>query len=253
MLTFFKGLGVGFLCLLLFIAGVVFNVEFLGKKSSSNEVELITKAESSIKVKPDIYEAEINFWANEDLSTKLHLSETEKAQISQSFKEILERSAKDKFCTGGAYSLEANFSYENNFKVPKGQRLNAVLNCEIKEGNLSAFNAFLNDINAIVAKSEFIGVSTPALRANFSSDLLKATKEKLNDELLTKAYEYEKNYSTKLNKNCVLKSFSLNSALIVTPRALMMSAKSAANEAISLPLTNEQSQSAVANLLFICK
>ncbi|WP_270989618.1 hypothetical protein, partial [Campylobacter helveticus] len=176
MLTFFKGLGVGFLCLLLFIAGVVFNVEFLGKKSSSNEVELITKAESSIKVKPDIYEAEINFWANEDLSTKLHLSETEKAQISQSFKEILERSAKDKFCTGGAYSLEANFSYENNFKVPKGQRLNAVLNCEIKEGNLSAFNAFLNDINAIVAKSEFIGVSTPALRANFSSDLLKATK-----------------------------------------------------------------------------
>lgn len=30
MLAFFKGLGIGFLCLLLFVAGVVFNVEFFG-------------------------------------------------------------------------------------------------------------------------------------------------------------------------------------------------------------------------------
>lgn len=42
MLTFFKGLGVGFLCLLLFVAGVVFNVEFLGKEANSNAMQLST-------------------------------------------------------------------------------------------------------------------------------------------------------------------------------------------------------------------
>lgn len=39
MLAFFKGLGVGFLCLLLFVAGVVFNVEFLGKKDVGGKIK----------------------------------------------------------------------------------------------------------------------------------------------------------------------------------------------------------------------
>ncbi|MBS4331362.1 hypothetical protein [Campylobacter vulpis] len=254
MLTFFKGLGVGFLCLLLFVAGVVFNVEFLGKEANSKAMQLNTQIEAYTKLKPDTYEAEINFWANEKLSTTPNLSEEQKADISQSFKEILARSAKDHFCTGGAYSLEANYSYENNLKIPKGQRLNATLQCEIKEGNLSAFNSFLNDINALVAKSEFISVSTPALKASFSNTTLQNAKEKLNDELLNKAYEYEKIYSAKLNKKCVLIEFNLNQNGIARNfQGVMMSAKSLEKEAVSLPLTKEEELNARANLLFTCK
>ncbi|EAI4327640.1 hypothetical protein QMJ35_001684 [Campylobacter upsaliensis] len=254
MLTFFKGLGVGFLCLLLFVAGVVFNVEFLGKEANSNAMQLSTQIEAYTKLKPDTYEAEINFWANEKLSTTPNLSEEEKADISQSFKEILARSAKDNFCTGGAYSLEANYSYENSLKIPKGQRLNATLQCEIKEGNLSAFNSFLSDINALVAKSEFISVSTPALKANFSNTTLQNAKEKLNDELLNKAYEYEKTYSTKLNKKCVLIEFNFNQNGIARNfQGVMMSAKSLEKETVSLPLTKEEELNARANLLFTCK
>ena len=80
MLTFFKGLGVGFLCLLLFVAGVVFNVEFLGKEANSNAMQLSTQIEAYTKLKPDTYEAEINFWANEKLSTTPNLSE-EKSRL----------------------------------------------------------------------------------------------------------------------------------------------------------------------------
>lgn len=248
MLTFFKGLGVGFLCLLLFVAGVVFNVEFLGKEANSNAMQLSTQIEAYTKLKPDTYEAEINFWANEKLSTTPNLSEAEKGQISQSFKEILARSAKDNFCTGGAYSLEANYSYENNLKIPKGQRLNATLQCEIKGENLNAFNAFLKDLNDIVTKSEFIGVSTPALVAVYSKETQRNTTEKLNDELLNKAY------STKLNKKCVLTEFSFNqNGMARNFQGVMMSAKSLENDAVSLPLTKEEELNARANLLFTCK
>ncbi|EJC0919672.1 SIMPL domain-containing protein [Campylobacter upsaliensis] len=254
MLTFFKGLGVGFLCLLLFVAGVVFNVEFLGKEANSNAMQLSTQIEAYTKLKPDTYEAEINFWANEKLSTTPNLSEAEKEQISQIFKEILARSAKDNFCTGGAYSLEANYSYENNLKVPKGQRLNATLQCEIKGENLNAFNAFLKDLNDIVAKSEFIGVSTPALMAVYSKETQRNATEKLNDELLNKAYEYEKAYSAKLNKKCVLTEFSFNqNGMARNFQGVMMSAKSLEKEAVSLPLTKEEELNARANLLFTCK
>ncbi|EOC4478979.1 hypothetical protein ACX5EL_000547 [Campylobacter coli] len=39
MLAFFKGLGIGFLCLVLFVAGVIFNVEFLNKALSQQMVD----------------------------------------------------------------------------------------------------------------------------------------------------------------------------------------------------------------------
>ncbi|HEG0618464.1 TPA: hypothetical protein SB595_001492, partial [Campylobacter jejuni] len=69
MLAFFKGLGIGFLCLLLFVAGVVFNVEFLGKKDSNHDLYFSRNIEVSNTLKPDILYANINFWANENLSS----------------------------------------------------------------------------------------------------------------------------------------------------------------------------------------
>ena len=78
--------------------------------------------------------------------------------------------------------------------------------------------------------------------------------EKLNDELLNKAYEYEKAYSTKLNKKCVLTEFSFNqNGMARNFQGVMMSAKSLENDAVSLPLTKEEELNARANLLFTCK
>ncbi|MDO4674639.1 hypothetical protein [Campylobacter sp.] len=247
MLGFFKGLGIGLLCLLLFVAGVVFNVEFLGKKTQENQVKIERTLEVTMQVKPDIFTAKIDFYPSENLSTKSVLSEEEREQIAQTFKEIMQRSAKDGFCADGAYSLEANFSRENGFVIPKGQRLNANLECEIKAENLDAFNVLIEDINAIVAKSEWVRVSTPALSANFSKDLLAANREKLSGELLTKAYAYEKSYSGELDRSCVLSAFLLHPQASIHPRALRADAE------LSLPLINKNHQSVSATLTFLCK
>lgn len=245
MLGFLKGLGVGFLCLLLFVAGVIFNVEFLAKKSNENAIQLTRSIEAYTQIKPDIFTARIDFYSSEALSTKADLSDAERGQIAQVFKEILNRNAKDNFCVGGSYSLEANFAQEDGFKIPKGQNLKAHLACEIKAENLNAFNALVEDMNAIVAQSELVRMSTPALWANFSEDLLMANKEKLSDALLTKAYAYESAYSRDLNKTCTLTSLSLNTEHFMQARALRSDA--------TLPLVGKKNQSASAKLALKCR
>ncbi|TBR78174.1 hypothetical protein DU472_07035 [Campylobacter novaezeelandiae] len=261
MLTFFKGLGVGFLCLLLFVLGVIFNVEFLNKKKDTNSslnsnryLSFSRNIEESSKIKPDVFSAHINFWANELLSTKISLTQEEKSQISNTFNQILQRAKQDKFCTGGSYSLEPNFSYKDGVQIPKGQRLNAYLNCNIKPEELNAFNAFINDLNAIVAKSEFISVSIPSLEARFSDELLKESKEKLYDKLLTKSLEYEKKYSSDLNRTCTLRSLNITQRQYgaTMPRVLNSSAKMDGVE-LSLPLVTEGDQKLEAIVSYICK
>ncbi|EHF7931892.1 hypothetical protein J3016_001414, partial [Campylobacter coli] len=122
MLAFFKGLGIGFLCLVLFVAGVIFNVEFLNKNKTTQTLNFSRSIETSMEAKPDIFHANINFWANENLSTQTFLSNEDKIQISNTFNQILERSKKENFCSGGSFSLEPNFSYKDGVQTPKGQR-----------------------------------------------------------------------------------------------------------------------------------
>lgn len=93
---------------------------------------------------------------------------------------------KKNFCSGGSFSLEPNFSYKDGVQTPKGQRLHANLECEFTADKLENFNKLLNDLNSIIAKSEFIGISTPALEPKFSKQTLKDNKEKLYSELLKK-------------------------------------------------------------------
>ncbi|EAJ5536445.1 hypothetical protein C9E03_10005, partial [Campylobacter coli] len=179
MLAFFKGLGIGFLCLVLFVAGVIFNVEFLNKNKTTQTLNFSRSIETSMEAKPDIFHANINFWANENLSTQTFLSNEDKIQISNTFNQILERSKKENFCSGRSFSLEPNFSYKDGVQTPKGQRLHANLECEFTADKLENFNKLLNDLNSIIAKSEFIGISTPALEPKFSKQTLKDNKEKL--------------------------------------------------------------------------
>ncbi|EGR7988239.1 hypothetical protein I8B25_000517 [Campylobacter jejuni] len=227
MLAFFKGLGIGFLCLLLFVAGVVFNVEFLGKKDSNHDLYFSRNIEVSNTLKPDILYANINFWANENLSSK-----------------------KENFCSGGSFSLEPNFSYKDGIQTPKGQRFDANLECEFKENQLADFNNLLNDINSIIAKNNFISVSTPAIQTKFSKDTLNNNKENLYKELLKTSYEYEKTYSLDLNKTCVLKNLQVNANTNIAPR--MLNAKSD-NIELSSPIISEKEQILNAKALFICK
>lgn len=250
MLAFLKGLGLGFLCLLLFVAGVVFNVEFLGKKDSNQNLYFTRNIETSTVLKSDIFYADIDFWANENLSSKITLNNEEKSEISNTFSQIIQRCKKENFCSGGSFSLEPTFSYKDGVQTPKGQRLSANLKCEFKENQLFDFNRLLNDINSIVEKSDFIGVSIPAIKPRFSKSLLSNNQENLYSQLLKKSYSYAQTYSLDLNKTCILKNLQVNTGDSVVPRALSVEAD---NTKYLLPVVNEQEQIMSAKALFVCK
>ena len=251
MLAFFKGLGVGFLCLLLFIAGVIFNVEFLGKEPSS-KLHFVRDVEVSNALKADFLRADVSFWAKDALALKINLSNEEKTQITSTFNEILNRFKEENFCSNGSLSIEPSFSYENGVSSPKGQRLRANFECEFKEDRLNSFNKLLEDVNLIVEKSEFIGVSVPALEAKFSKTILDENKEKLYSDLLKKAYSYEKTYSLDLNKTCILQDIKVGEGFELSNQARMYSVKSA-NLDLQVPIIKEKEQSLNAKALFICK
>ncbi|AXP09322.1 hypothetical protein N4T57_07350 [Campylobacter hepaticus] len=248
MLAFLKGLGIGFLCLLLFVAGVIFNVEFLNKEKSNHNLYFSRNIEVSNTLKPDLLYANINFWANENLSSKITLSKDEKAQIANTFNEIIKRTQKENFCQGGSFDLNPNFSYQEGAKILKGQTLHANLICEFKENQIQDFNKMLNDIDFILEKNIFIGVSTPAIKTKFSKDILNKNKEKLYKELLHTAYSYEKTYSLDLNKTCTLKNLQVNN-YINTP---LLNTKSN-NIELSSPIIHEKEQILSAKALFVCK
>ncbi|MBZ7932351.1 MULTISPECIES: hypothetical protein [Campylobacter] len=250
MLAFFKGLGIGFLCLLLFVAGVVFNVEFLEKKYPNQALNFSRNIEIGTHLKPDEFYTNINFWANENLDTKITLSDDEKKQIAETFNQIIQRTQKDNFCSGGSFSLEPNFSYKDGIQTIKGQKLNANLECIIKENDLENFNHFVNDLNTIVKKSSFIGVSIPSLEPRFSKKLLQENKEKLYSQLLQKAYSYEEIYSKDLNKTCILKTLDTNLNANISPRFF---ATKSNDMQLSLPVVKNTEQSLSAKALFICK
>lgn len=249
MLAFLKGLGVGILCLLVFVVGVIFNEEFLNKNGKESGLKLSRDIEVYTELKPDRFVANINFWANQTLSTKLNLSQEEKAAITDTFGQVIERSKKENFCSGGSFSLNPNFSYQEGVQIPKGMRLDANLKCEFKTEDLNVFNALLSDINAIVDKSEFVAVSTPSLEAVFSNELLKTNKEKLYDELIKKAYVYSENYSKNLNKTCILKNLEFLPQSSSPIRALSVKADT---NALSLPLIQEEQVNVKAKAEFIC-
>lgn len=252
-MAFLKGLGVGFLCLLLFVLGVVFNVEFLDKKPKNNDyLNFSRELEVGVAVKPDIVFARINFWSKESLGTKAELTQEDRENIAQFFNAVTERVKKDNLCTGGAYDLEPNFVYKDGLQILKGYRLNSSLECNFKEDQFDIFNHMLSDINAMVAKNDFIAVSTPALNPKFSSKLLEVNKENLYDEMIQKAYEIEKKYSKDLNKTCIVRSLNIASSPRPLVRSMSANLKSDASSSV-MPIIEEEQQKIKAIVSFICK
>lgn len=211
MIGFFKGIAIGFLGLVLFVAGVVFNVEFLSEKNNDTALKLSRAIEVSVPIEPDKWTATIEFFADKNLSEQTHLNAEQITQISDTFKQISQLSNQENSCIGGdfylqPYRTDSVFTNQNS----QGVRLKAKLICGFKKGDLNAFNTLLNNIDSIISKSDFVAVLPPSLEPGFSNELLESSKEKLNDELLKKVYAYEGYYSKALNKICTLNILNLN-------------------------------------------
>lgn len=258
MMNFFKGLGLGFLCVVMFILGLFFNIWFLNgfeKKGFSFTQEL----QSVNKLTPDTFVSSPRFMASESLSTKISLNTQEKALIAKTFNEILERVAQDKICRGGSYTIEPTFSYKDGVETPKGQRVEASLSCKIKANELDTYNALLNDIDTIATKSGFVTMSMPALRASFSSEILKANEMKLREELISTALSTAEHYAKLTNKQCELKNLDFSSSHM--PRAYLMSAKASVAESASvdsayknaLPVVGEEERAINAVASYVCR
>ncbi|MCW1359760.1 hypothetical protein [Campylobacter sp. US33a] len=251
MQNFFKGLGIGLLCLLFFVAGVIFNVQFL--KTKDDKLILQRQIEVSNKLSPSTFKAILNLNASEILSQKSVLENEDKASISQTFKELLERAQKDKICVGGAYSIEPTFLYKEGLQIPKGQRLNASFECEFSKDKLEIYNAFINDVDKILQNNTLIRMSIPALQASFAKEELDKNQEVLYNEALKKALTYEKYYSTNLQKRCALQALNLNANTGLRPYAIKSAEVGNDNFGASLPLVKEEEQSLRVNLTFVCE
>ncbi|MCX2682578.1 hypothetical protein OQH60_02425 [Campylobacter sp. MIT 21-1685] len=207
MVAFFKGIGVGFLGLVLFVLGVVFNVEFLNQNKQEGNIsnlDISRNIETSIKIKPDILRTHIYFYLNEKLN--IPLNSQVKEQLVTSFNQITQRVKEQDFCTLTDFSLQPN-SYKEDTEI--SQKMSGYIDCKLSTQKLDSFNAFFSDLQNIVAKNEFISMRVSALEPQFSPEFIAQSKEKLYDELVRQAFEYEKSYSTDLNQSCVLKFIDL--------------------------------------------
>lgn len=253
MLNFFKALGIGILCVIMFVAGLFFNAQFLAdsdKKAFSFTQEL----QSANKLMPDTFISNPKFLASQYLSTKADLSIQEKALIAKTFNEILERVARDKLCRGGSYAIEPTFLHKDGIEMPKGQRVRANLSCKIKADELEKYNTLLNDIDNIATKSGFIIMSLPALRAGFSNELIKENEIKLREELIKTALDTAKHYAELTNRQCELKKLDFSSSVAyVNAAAGDLAIESGSAFKNALPVVSEEEKAINALATYVCR
>ncbi|WP_291949420.1 SIMPL domain-containing protein [Campylobacter sp.] len=253
MKSFFKGLGVGLLCLILFVLGVVFNTEFLGlKNQNSNSLEFARDIEVFDEIMPNSYKANLNFNASNELSQKTIISEEEKASIENTFKELSMRIAKENFCKGGSYTLEPNYNYNQDHKTLNGYNLYSNFSCIFSKEKNKDFEAMIKDIYDISSKNSLIVFSTKALQATFDEKILEENKEKLYDLALKKAFEKSEYYSKNLNKICSIKSIDFDTNQALQRLSKLMHANLAFDNT-TLPITQNEKQKLLAKVIFECK
>ncbi|OCX43049.1 hypothetical protein A7X81_07515 [Campylobacter ornithocola] len=249
MKSFFKGLGLGLLCLLLFILGVVFNTEFLGLKNQKQGLEFSRNIEVSNEITPNIYNAVLNFSASEELSNKTTISQEEKNHIAKTFKELSERIAKENFCKGGSYTLEPSYNYYQGQKTFNGYKLYSDFICQIPQDKNKEYEQLVKDIENISTTNTFISFNTKALQASFDKTILETNKEKLYDLALTKAFEKTQYYSKTLAKSCKIKNIYFDGNNIRNFSSSL--AKTA--DSIVLPIIKNEKQTLSAVVVFECQ
>ncbi|VEJ05551.1 Putative periplasmic protein [Campylobacter lari] len=249
MKSFFKGLGLGLLCLLLFILGVIFNTEFLGLKNQKQGLEFSRNIEVSSEITPNIYNTVLNFSASEELGNKTTISQEEKNHIAKTFKGLSERITKENFCKGGSYTLEPSYNYYQGQKTFSGYKLNSDFICQIPQDKNKEYEQLVKDIENISATNTFISFNTKALQASFDETILEANKEKLYDLALTKVFEKTQYYSKTLAKSCKIKNIYFDGNNIRNFNSSL--AKTA--DSIVLPIIKNEKQTLSAVAVFECQ
>lgn len=250
MKSFLKGLGLGFLCLVLFVVGVIFNTEFLGLKNNSHEnMEFSRDIEVSNELMPDTYNSNLNFSASNELSQKSSINAEDKKTITASFEQISKRIAKEGFCKGGSYTLEPSYNYHQGQKLISGYRLYSDFYCQFPKDKIQNYNQLVKDIEEISALNPLILFNTKTLQTGFNDASLEENKEDLYDLVLKKAAQKAEYYSKNLAKTCIIKSINFDQCSIDSFRTnLAASADSAV-----LPILQNEKQSLKAKVVFICK
>ncbi|ECW8954792.1 DUF541 domain-containing protein [Campylobacter lari] len=250
MKSFLKGLGLGLLCLILFVLGVVFNTEFLGLKNHNKQnIEFSRNIEVSNEIMPNIFNATLNFSASEELSKKTIVSSDEKDHIAKTFKEISDRIAKENYCKGGSYTLEPSYNYYQEAKTLNGYKLYSNFTCQIPQNKSKDYENLIKDIEGISNTNVLISFNTKALQAGFDETILEANKEDLYDLALKKAFEKAQYYSKTLAKTCLVKNihFDNNNIKYYAPNL------TASADSVVLPIVKSEKQSLKANVLFVCQ
>ncbi|EPP1573690.1 SIMPL domain-containing protein [Campylobacter lari] len=250
MKSFLKGLGLGLLCLVLFVLGVVFNTEFLGLKNHDKQnIEFSRNIEVSNVIMPNIFNTTLNFSASEELSKKTTISSNEKDHIAKTFKEISDRIAKENYCKGGSYTLEPSYNYYQEAKTLNGYKLYSNFTCQIPQNKSKDYENLIKDIESISNTNTLISFNTKALQAGFDEAILEANKENLYDLALKKAFEKAQYYSKTLAKTCLVKNihFDNNNIKYYAPNL------TASADSVVLPIVKSEKQNLKANVLFVCQ
>ncbi|WP_257928240.1 SIMPL domain-containing protein [Campylobacter lari] len=250
MKSFLKGLGLGLLCLVLFVLGVVFNTEFLGLKNHDKQnIEFSRNIEVSNEIIPNIFNTTLNFSASEELSKKTTISSNEKDHIAKTFKEISDRIAKENYCKGGSYTLEPSYNYYQEAKTLNGYKLYSNFTCQIPQNKSKDYENLIKDIESISNTNVLISFNTKALQAGFDEAILEANKEDLYDLALKKAFEKAQYYSKTLAKTCLVKNihFDNNNIKYYAPNL------TASADSVVLPIVKSEKQNLKANVLFVCQ
>ncbi|WP_139426273.1 SIMPL domain-containing protein [Campylobacter armoricus] len=249
MKSFLKGLGLGLLCLFLFILGVIFNTEFLGLKNQKQGFEFSRSIEVFNELTPNIYNAILDFSASDELSEKTTISQEEKNQIAKTFKEISERISKEDFCKGGSYTLQPNYNYYQGQKVLNGYKLYSNFTCQFSQDQSKKYEQLLKDIENIASTNTLITFNTKALQASFDEVTLENNKEILYDLALNKADEKAQHYSKVLAKTCKIKNiyFDGNNAKFFSSNLAV------AADRVVLPIVKNERQILKADIIFECQ
>lgn len=245
MLNYIKGLGIGILCLFLFVLGVVFNVEFLNKKPKTSLLSFERNVNVELNASANNFHSQIVFWLNKNLSTKYELSENEKENIENSFRQINQLIREKNICKGGSYNLEPTFSYKDGVKIPNGYKINAILECNVNENTLNSYHDLLQRLDKIAKQSSSFSISIPALKPQFTKEELNLANEKLYDKLIEKSLNLNDYYSLKFNKKCEIKS-------IISHENNAYMLRSATNSDYYLPNNEKSILQMNANVMFVC-
>ncbi|STQ84308.1 SIMPL domain-containing protein [Helicobacter fennelliae] len=256
-----KYIGICIVVLGLFIGGMLasYFIAYPKQNAMMAQTQIQQTLQISTEVVYEDYESSIRLNALPLLSTKATLTQQEKAQIQQLFSDVLEHAKKDNFCQKGNFNLAPTFDYKDGQQVQKGHKIEGALECEIKQQDLTQYNALLKDLDYLALKSHYASLSSFGLRATIKPSQKSKVLEQSYDEALKQANQFAEHYATLLKKKCSVIALDLRSDAIspMSPRysAVALSGDSSNTMEImsELPLDTKTNINLLANISIACQ